>query len=160
MKKLKPILLVLIGFIVGWTSASYIANNRFDQWTSTWPPELWEQVSETSEFMETLSVEEMEQLREDMRVYSENAVSEFATASLHKALLSIQIRQTHKGKGVDGLEKILTEQEDDFLEDYHEGRYTGSMQEDLATTIAHKIEGRNTLQGQPNSAPNPSGSVL
>lgn len=144
MKRLKPILLVLTGLIAGWMSASYIANKRFDKWTSAWPPELWEQVFETSKFMETLSVEEMDQLREDMRTYSENAVSEFTTASLHKALLSLQIRQVLEKTGMDGIEEMLAEHEEDFLEDYHEGRYDGSTQEEMATAIAQKIESQDT----------------
>ena len=148
MKIIKSILLLLTGLVVGWMSASSVANKRFDQWTSKWPPELWEQVSETSKFMQTLSVDEMEQLRKDMRRYSENSVSEFTTASLHKALLSIQIRQILENHGIAGLEEVLNEQEKDFLEDYHDGRYKGSMQEELALTIAKNIESRDSLKGQ------------
>jgi hypothetical protein len=69
---------------------------------------------------------------------------------LHKDLLSVQIKQSIEQEGVEGLDEILQNQAEVFMEDYNSGDYQDSEEEGLASAVATKVKDLNLITGQPN----------
>ncbi len=158
MKKSKPLLYIALGIVIGWVPASYVTKARFDRWASDWTPELRESIAEAAKFTDTLRADELENLHKNMVQYLEKSRMEIDLVNLHRAMISIQVQSAMSEGNTEGLNKLLKQSQEMFLESHDKGHYLEKEFQDLADSTAAKIRNHDESLGQPSVAPNPPSS--
>ena len=132
MKIIRPLLLLAAGFILGWAIANTIAHRNFEKFKSAWDPARKMAYEESAAFQKTLTKEEMEQLRQDIRDYGKRSVQEFQMMALWQGIFAIQIQRALDAGDTNQVDIVLTRAISHFQEKHEEGVFKGTEQEKIA----------------------------
>lgn len=135
MKKLRPLLILAAGCILGWAIANRIAHRNFEQFKSTWDPEVKAVYEESVAFQTMLTQEEMEQMRQDIRYYAQHSVEEFQMMPLWQGVLAVQIQGLLEAGNTNHVDIVLTRAISQFKEQHAKGTFKGTEFEKTANAL-------------------------
>lgn len=139
MRKLLPVITLLIGFACGWGVAAFFAHRNIEKIKSAWPPEVQLSVAEYMEFTGPLSSEDLEQFRRDIRDYKQQTITDLELKTLYDALLAGQIMSAHEQGDANQVQELLTDALAELKEAHAAGRYKGKEWERLADTLVSQM---------------------
>jgi hypothetical protein len=140
MKKIMLVLFLVIGFIVGWGTASVIAYRNIEKIKKGWTPEFQKFVAENVEFYKGLTKTEMEQLRKDIYVYNRHLLKEDEIRTLWQAVLAIQLQAALAKGNTNLMYEILAARINALKESRAKGHFKGSDLEKLADALVLRME--------------------
>ena len=132
MKILRTLLLLATGFILGWAVANTISHRNWEKFKSAWDPARKNAFEESVTFQKSLTKDDMEQLRQDIRDYKQHAVSEIQIRTLWEGILAIQIQRALDAGNTDLVNKVLAPPISRLKEKHAEGGFKGTDYEKLA----------------------------
>ena len=136
MKILRPLILLAAGFILGWAIANTIAHRNFEKFKSAWDPARKMAYEESAAFQKTLTKEEMEQMRQDIRDYGKRSVEEIQMMALWQGVFATQIQGLLNAGDTDQVDIVLTRAISQFQDKYKEGKFIGTEYEKIADACA------------------------
>ena len=139
MKKIAALLLLLVGFIVGWGTASIIAHRNIEKFKKGWSPESQRFMAENAEFTKGLTKADMEQFRKDIRDYSFHAMNEREIQTLWQGILATQIQSALAKGNMNRVNELLTDRLTTLKEACSEGRFKGTDSEKLADSVVRRM---------------------
>lgn len=152
MKTRTTVLLVVLGVIVGWRTASVMAQRDFDKIKKSWPFEVQNYVAENLKFEMGLTQAEREQFRQDIRANSARVVKELDIQTLGRAILAIQVQLTLASGDTNRVHELVADTMTRLKEAHAAGRFKGTDSEGLADALVFRMEaGTNSPTNRPEA---------
>ena len=145
MNKYNPLITLILGLLIGWAVATFIARRNIDRMVKTWSPEYQQYVAESAEFAQSLTSEELEQMRKDIHEYAQYNIDENLIKTLWQAVLAMEIRNARACDDTNRINRLLDDRSARLKEYHTEGRYNGTEWERLANKMVSNMENTNKI---------------
>jgi hypothetical protein len=136
MKILRLLIILAVGFILGWAVSNTIAHRNFEKFKSAWDPAHKMAYEESAAFQKTLTKEEMEQMRQDIRDYGKRSVEEIQMMALWQGVFATQIQGLLNAGDTDQVDIVLTRAISKLKEKNAEGVFKGTEYEGIADKLS------------------------
>jgi hypothetical protein len=151
MKKLTPVLLLLIGvgigfgsgFGIGWIGASYRSSQYFKKLRQTWSPEFQEFVSKSTEYGIILADNLTEKQILKLAKLGDRVITDQNSKIYGQAKQSLLMKKLIKNGKIDDALSYSESCLERFVEQYDRGDFEDDINEELAGKLADHIKSAN-----------------
>ena len=143
MKKIIPILTLIIGVGIGWGVATYQSRCALQEIQQTWTPEFREIVEESYSIGKTMTTDERREQQRSVPILAKklfmDSNSQAYGAAFQSLIIKTYLNEDHVDYAVSSTESCLER----FLKSYDAGDYKGDMNEEMAGKLAETIKTAN-----------------
>ena len=157
MKKIIPILTLVVGVGIGWGIATYQSRCALQEIQQTWTPEFRDIVEESYSIGKTMTEDERREQQRSVPVLAKklfmDSNSQAYGAAFRSLIIKTHIDGGHMDYAISSAESCL----DRFVKNYDNGDYKGDMNEEMAGKLAETIK---TANKRTHSIANPPGDPV
>jgi hypothetical protein len=143
MKKIIPILTLIIGVGIGWGIASYQSRFALQEIQQTWTPEFRDIVEEGWAFGKTMTKGERRELLESVVELGNKMATDGNSRIFWQAQQSFLIKKYLENGNTNGVNSTIQYRLEYFVEQYDQGDFEGDINQEIATKLVEAIKSAN-----------------
>ena len=159
MKKIIPILTLVVGVGIGWSISSYQSRQAFQKIQQAWSPEFQQFVEESYALGETMTKEELKGHLESVVELGNKMSTDGNSRTFWQAQQSFLIKKYLENGNTNGVNSSIQYRLEHFVEQYDQGDYEGDINQEIATKLAEAIKNANQSSEPTLKAPGDSVDV-
>ncbi|WP_136077539.1 hypothetical protein [Pontiella desulfatans] len=143
MKKIFPILTLVVGIGIGWSISSYQSRQAMDKIQKAWSPEFQQFVKDSYALGSTMTEEELREQLESVVEVGKKMSTDGNSRTLWQAQQSLLIKKYLENGNTNSVNSSIQSRLDHFVQRYDQGDFKDDINEEFATKLVEAIKNAN-----------------